>query len=149
MEANRHDDTYSFIRNLNRDILGIAIVPLNMVFLADLVYAGKLEFVSQPTEANEFYTFTEACTRQNIPIADVQAELFFWWKRSDWKDAAEQVEIYDNHNVVRRIAELEFIADHPASQAYLQAGIRNLEFIAKCIQDDVDAQLALTLLEVS
>jgi len=150
-------DAAAFVDSRNRSLLGRFAVPREHLYLMHVVEVYRLRIPKVPTgfyskseeKAIHLFLAAEAEMKQVIPpavLSAVRAELLFWWQddgRSMVKTAGDDnrlLELGMSHDKVTAVAESP-TTFHP----FFMADIWDLDFIARCVAEDIDVELAVSL----
>jgi len=147
----------AFVDSLDRSVLGSLGVPRDVLILLDInERAGSLRMVAdihilqlteRKTYDDAYRAYVAAGGEPTFESFDYAVgELLWWWSVTDdpmWKDNwyARGVGgwIEDALSRVRLIAARQDM--HP----FFEVGIWNTDFIERCIADDIDSELAQTM----
>ena len=107
-------------------------------------HAGNIILEKRIGVTNKFYKANPLS--DEYFSADGYTELFFWWNLSGM-----HTEVIEN-NKYRQSEDRPFhdlVFNRPEILPYYEAGLRDVDFIERCISDGVDADMARSLGEVS
>lgn len=141
-----------FMDSIDRSILGrFAIPDTELLRLLDMVQRsniiGRLESVSYDYLIDGLYA---RLSQFNLEREDVRDELFFWWKNGDDEVLKEYVNKRRANDpsyqgLSERLNQFDAISTHQDKHDYFEAGVWDIALIERCIADDIDPSLALTL----
>ena len=151
-------DAAAFVDSRDRSALGRFAVPREHLYLMHVVEVYRLRIPKEATgfyskseeEAIHLFLAAEAEMKQVIPpaiLSAVRSELLFWWRDdgiSMVKTAGDDhrlLELGMNHDKVAAVAESP-VSFHP----FFMADIWDLDFIARCVAEDIDVELAVSMM---
>jgi len=144
-----------FIASLDRSVLGNFACDEYALGLMDVTYRFAASYGRVPkisSRSGYYAKFDElidiAGVNTDMSIA-LRSEILFWWMKMKDIDMQTYHDTTFGHiekDVVnRRASELKVISQHPDMHAYFAMDIWDVEFIERCIADDVDAELAVSI----
>ena len=142
LEAKSND----FVNGLDRSRLGRFAVPIEALLMIDTLERIDKSIVSESPEGKEFYGERHDRTKyfysdSKPKMQEILSELFFWWKMHNdplWAIIPE----WDLNLNEESLRLLELYYTHPDMHDFFDAGIWDISFIARCIADGVDVEMA-------
>ena len=138
-----------FIDGLDRTSMGDSAVPLDVLLAMDTAHR-ILDYITSDgsVNINDGYVDTDnrataACSAAGVPKKRARAELMFWWAMSDpslYKERSAKAAYY--WNAVKAVA----VTVYPDMEMYFDIGLQDMGYIRRCIDEGIDAELAVSLL---
>ena len=147
----------AFIDGLDRSVLGRFAVDeqgLYLLHLGELYRFIAVALFSQNNRRREYDAVWEKITENEKAIREIVTdytnrtvfldELYFWWHSSD--NGLLQGNSERGYAPIERNAWMELLSTSPvARHEYFAVGLRDIDFIDRCIAVGVDPEMALTL----
>jgi len=147
---------------VDRSSLGFFAFPLDVLAAVDALTYGLSELYE--TEGGEGWTLymtvaheqrvREAFERFGYSANSIEtegngkavAELAFWWERATGKDYYDDESTYrPRERNLDHLDKIQTVIDNPSMHPYFAAGLWDTEFIARCISDDVEPNIAVSV----
>ena len=146
----------SWASTLDRSVLGSFSVDEEILILTHAYMSSSESFSGDDTYPPDVGSalikrISEADKRVRAEFPDggrmnsyeAYAELFMWWAEQGVYANARALETYEYTN--RDAAFLTKVARHPERLAYYEAGLRDDDFIDRCVADDIDVSMVTSL----
>ena len=143
-----------FVGSLDRSSLGSFAVDEYMLYLADVIQRSLQVLWNAIDNTTSLKTdhavktieLQELVGNRGTLLAKVYAELFLWWKLSGNEKSIAYVKRYfaDGHNgyMLAQMDVLNTVFLHPKKHDYFVAGVWDVEFIERCISENIDPSIA-------
>lgn len=147
-----------FITSLDRSVLGVFANDETTLILLDALYRNAAMHGGVPTIPmySPYYAIQNELVSR-IALDDIwrfDAELLYWWQKNI---VMNMLEYYPKHyrgdtpdEVTEHLRELHIVSESPVEmQPYFVAGLWDVPFIQKCLNEDIEPALALSILSTT
>jgi len=140
-----------FVAGLDRARLGTFAIPVPALEAID-----TLQRISTRNQELMMDCYTPALNKvrgqsadAGLPVSACSTELLFWWDISGDDGGWGGKFSAGNDTLEENIKRLKIVYDNPGMHDYFDADVWDVDFIARCIADGIDADLAVSFSRLS